>query len=241
MDISGFDEHQQHNFRVALYEIAIHYRDELNFNVNLDTESSLIALTVEKQIANNSFEEAFESLRAMLTDADMTIFMQVDMDMISYPRQMGYIIGATLDIPRIIESPDLENLPSMFRSDLAEAIQESRGTVTVTLPADEWDDASHMPDIDNGQAIMSIPLSFTEQTAFNLSAVRYAPMGFNDGSFGAIVEQQLRATLGTPGETVAEQQLRFRSIAQIATMAAAGLIALTLIIAIIVVVVKKNS
>ena len=245
VDVSELNERQQHSFKEALYQIAVHYHRNLDFVVNLDLESNPIVFEAEKRIRNNSFEQAFESLKAMLTDEDMTVFMQVDMAQISYPQQMGYILSASTDIHRIIESNDIEELPPGIRRDFEESIEAGTGTITITLPADELEASSHDAIVRDGQLVMTVPLDFFGQTDFNILArQKLTATTAADGSIvtiaGATFAQVLSDIFSDSGETTVEQQAYLKEIAQYVSFAAAILIALTLLITIIVVIAKKR-
>jgi len=240
MDVSEYNAHQQHNFKHALFEMAVHYHENLGFSVNLETDSNPLTLTAEKRINNNSFENAFESLKTMLSDEKMTIFMQVDMAEVNYPRQSAYIISAQADIPRILKSNDLDELPPGLRRSLDEAIKTSTGTITINIPADEIVSASHDAEILTGYAGMEVPLSFTGQTSFELSAIRNMPDGVSDGSIGGVIQQQLRALFPNNDDSFIEEQLRFQEVAVKISLAAAVLIIITIAITIIVAIVKRR-
>jgi len=77
-------------------------------------------------------------------------------------------------------------LPPDLQQKLENAIETSSGTVTVKLPASELVSSTHQVDIQNTRAVMSIPLEFTGQTAFELAArLNY----LSDGTAGASLEE----------------------------------------------------
>ena len=243
-DLSKLNERQQHSFRVALYQIAIHYQQNLDFNVHLDLESSPIVFEAEKRVMNNSFEEAFESLKAMLTDERMTVFMQVDMDSIEYSRQRGYIFNASTDINRILQSGDIEEMPPGIRHELEYYVETGAGTITITMPADEIVTASHYARINNGQLIMTVPLEFTGQTEFELSAKQNLIGGVTDDSLimniGATFANLLQSALSDSDDITIAQQIYFRSTAQLISLISAILTGLILLITVIVAIVKRR-
>ena len=241
LDIAEFNAHQQHNFKQALYQIAIHYHENLGFSVNLETDSNPLILTAEKRVLNNSFEQAFDSLKSMMTDEQMTIFMQVDMSEISYPRQSGYFINATLDIPRIIKSNELEELPPGFMRSYEDAIRDSSGTLTISMPADEIFNASHDAEIINTQVEMTVPLNFDSQTVFRLSAKQYLHGNVSGSAIGAIIEQLFRQLFGDSDDSFIRQQFYFRSIAEMISFIGVVLIIITVAISIIVIIVKRRK
>jgi hypothetical protein len=239
LDVDSFNSLQQHNFKEALYQIATHYHTELGFSVDLETDSNPLVFTAEKSIANNSFENAFESLKTMLTDESQTVFMLVDMELINYPRQLGYIMGADLDIPRIIKSNDFDDLPPDFKRNFEDAVPASNGTITITMPGDEVVRASHEYNSTNGQIKMTVPIDFTAETAFELSAKRNIFNSVLDNSPGAFIEMGFRAVFGDTDDSFINQQLRLKSYAALMVFAGIALLVVTVVITVIVLIVKK--
>jgi len=245
MDIEQFNPHQQHNFKQALYQIAVHYHENLGFSVILSTEENPVVLTAEKKVQNNSFEQAFESLKSMLTDEDKTIFMQVDMAQANYPRQTGYIINATVDIPKILESNEFDNLPKDMKQSFDEAIRINSGTISISLPADALVNATHSTEIVNDRAEMEVPISFIDLTSFELSAIRNLQRDafdsvINEFDIGAFVALQLTLLFGDPNDSFINEQNRLRAITGIIVFMAVVMIILTSVVAIIVLIVQRR-
>ena len=241
LDVSDFNNFQQHNFKQALYRLARYYHDNLGFSVNLEIDTNPLIFTAEKRIANNSFEDAFESLKSMLTDEDMTIFMQVDMAQVSYPRMSGYILNASVDIPRIIKSNELNHLPHSLMRSFDDAIHESSGVITISLPGDEIVAASHTANVADNRIEMTVPLSFVGQTAFELSAKQNIQGGIFDNPIGAFLEDLLKTVAGDVGESFIDEQIRLRSTAAVISLVAIAILALTLIITFVVVLMNRRK
>lgn len=241
IDISQFNALQQHNFKRALYEIAIHFQNNLGFRAILDNDSDPISLRVEKQIRNDSFEQAFESLKGMLTDKNMTVFMMVDMAQISYSMQSGYIINAYTDIQRIIESNDFEDLTQGLQRNFFDSINNSSGSIAISMPADNIVKSSHAAQLSDRQVEMVVPINFFSRTYLGLSAERYIHGRVFDGSIGAIIEQNLSLLFNNPDDTYIDGQFRLRSVAMNIIFIGTVIIIMTIAFVAIVKAVKKRS
>ena len=189
LDIDEADVQYQNELKHALNQIGWHYQEELGFTVGLDIDDPPYMLTMTKQIPNSSFEQAFSSLEDMLTNEDMTIFMQVDMATQGFTRQHRYILSALTDIPQIMRLSNAEDLTPYMKERLEEGLEAGKGTITITLPASELISSSHTASIQNNQIVMSLPLEFTGQTGFELAAkINY----LGDGTPGGALEEILR-------------------------------------------------
>jgi len=224
MDVSEFDAIYQGQLKSALANLGLHYQEHLDFNVAVNYDEHLYSLIMTRRIRNSSYEEAYGSLKNLLSDEAMTPFMQVDFAYDSSVRQMSFLLGAKTDIPHIMQLSNADELPSYLQQKLAGAIEAGTGNITVTLPASETVSSSHPVDVAANQATMSLPMSFKEQTSFEL----ITRLNFlRDGSIG-----------GTLDEITAEQN-RLRTIAVYACAAALGIIFIAILL--IVVITLKNK
>jgi len=185
LDVSEIDPQHHSTLSRALNSIGWHYQQELGFTAGLDTESTAYILTMSKRVDNNNFKTAFESLKTMLTDEDITAFMTVDMAIESFPRQELYLISAMLDFPKILSLSSAEELPAELMSGFDTAIETSKGTVTLTFPVSEVLKNTHEIKMQHYLAKMVVPLSFSDQTEFELAA---SLIFMEDGAIGASFE-----------------------------------------------------
>ena len=217
MDISRFEQSYQEVLKNTLNRIGWYYQEELGFAVDLHLNTDPISLTMTRRVTNDNFEQAYASLKSMLTDEDMTPFMQVNMDYQSFDRQNRYFFGATTDFPQIMRLSNTDELPPTLYQYLDDAIMSGKGNITISFPASEAINSSHRSDIQNSQAIMIVPLSYTNQTELEFTGVLNL---LRDGSPG-----------GTFNEIINEQ-VRIRNLAVIVSCAVAGLLLITIISAI---------
>ena len=191
LDTGELDHQYQSILKNALNRIGWHYQEELGFIVELDVDTDTNVLIMTRRVANNNFEQAFDSLEAMLTDEDMTVFMQVDMVYQSFERQNRYLINALTDIPQIMRLSNAEDLSPALQQELDDAIRAGTGTITLTVPASEIVNTSHNVSLQNNLAVMSIPLRFTGQTGFELEGViNLLRDGAPGGSLNEIIREQ---------------------------------------------------
>jgi len=189
LDIDDSDLQYENQLKRALNQIGWYYQEELGFTVGLNTDDTPYELTMTRQIPNSSFEQAFRSLEDMLTNEDMTIFMQVDMATQYFSRQERYVLSALTDIPQIIRLSNAEDLTPALKERFDAGLEAGKGNITVVLPASETVSSSHATSLQDNQISMTIPLEFSGQTGFEMSAkINY----LSDGTQGGALEEILR-------------------------------------------------
>ena len=200
----------------ALNRIGWHYQENLGFSVEIHTETVPCLLIMTRRVENNSFEHAFETLEDMLTNENMTLFMQVDSEFQSYERQNMYMLSAVTDIPQIMRLSNAEDLSPLLQDQLEEAKKSGEGTITLKLPASELVSSSHPANILNNQAYMTVPLSYKDEVSFELTGVLNL---LRDGTPGGSLEE------------ITNELIMFRNIGIVACCAALVLLLITLLIA----------
>ena len=191
LDVREIDERYQSTLRRALNEIGWNYQQEHQFVVSFYTDSAPYVLTMTRRIENSSFEQAYQSLRALLTNEDITPFMTVDMAFERCERQSRYIFEAMTDIPQIMRLSNAEELSPELYQHLEDAITTGEGSITLTFPASELESSSHQTTVQNNRVVMTAPLSYTSQTRLELSGVVNL---LRDGAIGSVL-----------GEIISEQ------------------------------------
>ena len=186
LDISDIDPIYQNEITRAMHRIGWHYQEYLGFTVGVNTEEFPVTLSMTRRIENKNLEQAFDSLKELLSDEDSTIFMQVDMAFQGFERQERYMISAMADIPQVLRLSNAEDLTSSLHQVFTEGIQEGTGSITLTLPADELISSTHRASIQYNRATMEVPLNFMEQTSFDLAAFINI---LNDGTRGGIYRE----------------------------------------------------
>ena len=193
LDAGVVDAQYRDALRIALNNIGWYYQENLDFVIDLQIDSDPYVMVMTRRIENNSLEQAYKSLEDMLTNEEMTMFMEIDMAFQSHVRQSRYILGATADIPKIIQLSNSEELTPALQQQLEEAIETGKGSITVTLPASEVVDSSHPVQLMNNQVVMTVPMSYTGQTGLELKGVVNR---LEDGTPGGIMDDILRENNG---------------------------------------------
>jgi len=218
IDVEEVDSRYHNTIKRALNEIGWYYQEEYNFVVQLNIETNPYSVNMSRRMQNSSLEQAYQSLKFLLTNEDITPLMTLDMAFQTSERQSKYILSATTDIPYIISLSNVEELSPAMLQQFKEAIETGEGNITLTLPTTEVYDSSHNVNVQNNQAIMVVPLSFTDRTDFELTGtINFLRDGTPGGSLNEIVQEQYR----------------LRSFAVLACIAALGLFVITILIIIL--------
>ncbi|MCL2663261.1 MAG: hypothetical protein FWE83_08045 [Oscillospiraceae bacterium] len=193
LDAGELDERYQNSLRRALNEIGWNYQEEHDFVVSFNTDSMPYVLTMTRRIENNSFEQAYRSLEALLTNENITPFMTVGMAFEHSERQSRYIFEAMTDIPQIMRLSNAEELTPELQQQLEDAIATGDGSVTIKIPVSELVSSSHSVNTESNRAIMKVPLSYTSQTELELSGiVNIIEDGVIGGLLGEIIDEQYK-------------------------------------------------
>ena len=189
VDAEDMEPRYQIALRNALIEIGSYYHERLGFLVSFHLDSEPYSLIMVRRVENHSFEQAYKSLETMLTNEDITLFTEVDMAYERHERQNRYIFSAAADIPKIIELSNAEELSPALQQRLEDAMEAGAGDITLTLPASEIVSSSHQVQMSSHQAVMTVPLSYTNQTGFEMAGVIDL---LNDGTAGGSLDEILR-------------------------------------------------
>jgi len=189
LDAGEFDQRYQDVLSRALNELGWRYQEELGFIVDLQIDTNPYTLNMTRRIKNSSFEQAYKSLESMITNENMTIFMMADMAFESSQRQDRYVLRAATDISQVVRLSNAMELPPALQESLNDAMETGIGAVIVTLPIGELESSSHQVNIQENQAVMAVPLSFSDQTEFDIAGVINWQ---RDGTPGGSLEEILR-------------------------------------------------
>ena len=219
LDTTDVDLRYQNALKRALNEIGWYYQEELGFAVELNIDTNPYFVVMTRRMQNNSFEQAYQSLEFLLTNEDITPFLMVDMAVQTTDRQNRYIINASTDIPHIMTLTNTEELSPALQEQLEKAIETGEGSITLTMPVSELFSSSHQTDIQENLAVMNVPLSYTDQTDFELTGTVNM---LRDGTFGSTINE------------IVQEQYRIRGIIIIASCALLGLLFIVTLIVIFV-------
>jgi len=218
LDVGAVDLQYRDALKRAVHNMGWYYQENHNFVVELLSDSDPYVMVMTKSIENSSFEQAFESLEGMLTNEDITIFMEVDMAFQSYQRQSRYIFNATADIPQIMRLSNTEELVPDLQEQLDEAMGKGEGSITLTMPASEIISSTNPVEMRYNQATMTVPLNYAGQTELGLTGVVNL---LDDGTPGGSVDE------------IIEEQNKFREISIIICCAAFVILLIIIIVAMV--------
>lgn len=139
------------DLEVSLDEIPATYQQEVRSGFNAmkkhlveqgykmtdswsDTAEKIQMHMVKKE-STNSYPEAFEALKKMLTDESLTPFTEVSMDCRDGISQQAFAAECSLNVGDILGTANTKAFPQELRASLKKWIQASGGTVSLTLPA----------------------------------------------------------------------------------------------------------
>ncbi|MDR2600199.1 MAG: hypothetical protein LBC73_07980 [Oscillospiraceae bacterium] len=212
IDLSEKDLRYKDELLYALNRLGWLYQEEHGFAVQIWTDEVPYRLMMTKRVANDSFDEAYQSLEDMLTDERITPFMMVDMALLRFDRQEKYIFSAMADIPQILRLSNVVELSPQLKEELDFALETGKGAITLTMPTSEIIDSNSPVTGINYQSTISVPLSFSEQTLLELTArVNF----MEDGRIGGSVSELISVTqnLQTIAKTAIWVAIFFLSLA----------------------------
>jgi len=218
IDTTEVDLRYQNALKRALNQIGWYYQQELSFAVELNIETNPYYVVMTRRMQNNSFEQAYQSLEFLLTNEDITPFMMVDMAYQTTERQNRYILNASTDIPHIMSLTNSEELSPALQDQLEKAIETGEGSITLTMPSSELVSSTHQTSIQDNLAVMTVPLSYTDQTSFEITGMVNV---LRDGSFGSTLNE------------IIQEQYRIRGIIIIASCALLGILFIIILIVLI--------
>jgi len=191
LDVDAVEPQNRDVLKNALHSIGWYYQENLDFTVDLQLDSNPYVLVMTRRVENNSFEQAYESLEKMLTNEDITIFMEVDMAFQSSERQNRYIFNAVADIPQIVQASNAEELTPDLQQQLENAMDTGEGSISLTLPVSEVVDSNYPTQMRYNHAVMTVPLKFNGQTSLQLNGVvNLLEDGTPGGSINEILQEK---------------------------------------------------
>ncbi|MGI6004300.1 MAG: hypothetical protein ACOX88_02640 [Christensenellales bacterium] len=170
IDLPGIDAEYRPAVRAGAHDIIGRYQG-LGFAVlegtDMNEGDGPLRIRLEKSEQAQSYPEAYEKLRQMLQDPEITPFTRVDMQFLDAGAQQAYAFEAVLEIDEIVRTANLEELPPSLGGIIRSGIEASTGEVSVTLPASEVAEGGKMRG-DVPAAGASAPISYEGETKIAL-------------------------------------------------------------------------
>lgn len=170
-DLAGLDAAQKTRAIETLTNLNTHYA--LNGftlqSANLGTDETIITIAFEKKRTCNSYAEAFDALQEMLLDANISPFLQLDMQKYIGEYEMAFSFFAETDISQILSTAHTEQYPPDLRTEIEASVQGVTGEICLTLPATEAVEGDFVLLSEASLAQTTVPISLIAPTQIELS------------------------------------------------------------------------
>ena len=135
VDTSDLNEIELENAKKSLHRIAFRYQSDLGFEVteNYDAEG-MAELELLLSVPGNSYEDAFEKLKTILTNPEITPFLEVDMRSHTTDHEQSFVFRADTNFSGLIGQSQLDALPSQLQQRVSQGMSRVNGTFTIALP-----------------------------------------------------------------------------------------------------------
>lgn len=152
--------------------LAKYYEDTLGYTVerNLDSSQDTAELSMLLKREAETYEEAFEELKKMLTDEKLTPFTEVDLSCLAEKFQDGYAIKGKVNPEKVIQKTDFSSYGSDLEAFFQESIQNSSLKLIIKLPAAEVVEHTGSVECEDGFAVAVNDISLEEESELVLVA-----------------------------------------------------------------------
>lgn len=136
VNAGDINEPGKERIKSALQDMAKHYRDTLGFEYDYDyfTDKNTAAVTFTKTEPADSFEEAFENLKAMLCDEAVTPFSTLNCELSDTKGEYAYRINGSVDLHRVIENTYNSGISKGVSDYVREQLEKCSFSVTLSMP-----------------------------------------------------------------------------------------------------------
>lgn len=177
VDFASMSDEQAKSLSNSLDNLVKQFANVRDFEIlenEGDVDSGKGSYKIEKVVPNDNFEDAFASLKELLTDEKTTPFMQVDMTSKITDYQHLYHFNGELDFAKILGASNIDSFPPMMQEHIVQGFEASAGQVKITLPGAEIENVSATADsldgtIDGQLASITAPFKFNQQTSMELT------------------------------------------------------------------------
>ena len=141
----------------------------LDFTVAREDAEDRILLEMERRVQGDSYADAFEALRELLTDEEITPFVQVEMREEHTDREQYFSIAAQADGESIVKTVRAEELPADLRKTVAAWVENSAVTFSVELPGHTYTSAGEVTVDSDNICRVTVPMELDGQTGIDLT------------------------------------------------------------------------
>lgn len=137
MDLNDIDSEYAQDIKDGLTYFCDYYENILGFTVERDIFDNKKTAKVDLVYTSecDTYAEAFDELKKMLTDPERTPFLTVEMASDTAEFEEAYSFSAQTDLSKIIATSGYEKFPKDLKEMIASGIDKTKGRFTITLPA----------------------------------------------------------------------------------------------------------
>ena len=138
IDTSALNEGDKKAIKTSVYNLVRNFEGSgYKAKHNIFDDEDKIIIELERIKNESNFNDAFAELKLMLENPKLTPFISVDMQNEITQWEEAYRFKATADFNDIIDQASIEQLPSDLKDLALQSLEESKGTITFTLPGNE--------------------------------------------------------------------------------------------------------
>jgi hypothetical protein len=174
---------------VKLSVNAIRKRFEANgYEASVEYANKKASISLALIQPANSYTEAYEQLKAALTNDSVTPFTSVEMSCFESEYEQSFSFHATLDADKIIATSHFEHFPRDIKEQIEQGIRESVGQIILTLPATEAVEESEAASFNQqGFCTLGTGINFQGPTEIGL----VTRLSVEDGEIAGDIEQKI--------------------------------------------------
>ena len=169
-DLTEVDADRARAVRSSLRKLANYYQNILGYSVETTIREEEDIARVQMTLIRpaDSYAEAFDQLKSILTDETLTPFTTVDAARTDGAFEQGYAVTGSLDADKLLRASRIDSLPKEMGDFLRQGIAESTAVIELTLPASEV--VEHSGDIvrDGAFVCAATPLALDARTDVTL-------------------------------------------------------------------------
>lgn len=134
----GYSVENRVVFERATERVSARYEKMSGFTVSSAvSDDRMVTLVIERIVPAESYGAAFEELKTLLTDPQVTPFLEADFSPFSADAEAAAEFRGMIDLSKLIAAMQLDSLPPDVAEPMERVIRESEVHLTVTLPATE--------------------------------------------------------------------------------------------------------
>ena len=168
VDLSDMPQAYKEAVTQAVDDLAEEYA-ALDFTVEQEDAEDCILLEMERRVQGDSYADAFEALRELLTDEEITPFVQVEMREEHTDREQYFSIAAQADGESIVKTVRAEELPADLRETVANWVEDSALDFTLELPGHTYTSAGEVTADSDNICRVTVPMELDGQASIDLT------------------------------------------------------------------------